>query len=165
MVCLTHPRSYSLCSVWQRLAQVCLVCCPVAGLCPFFHVLPFFTQGWSSLVINWWYYVNTPGWGSVSWGFHGQSILGDLLTSPPSSLTRSGQGQQQYGASREDPSGECGTGVASSCQSSGQYLWGPDHGLDGECGHHCSQVRQPLFAPSLLLPEIVSLARETLTMS
>lgn len=101
----------------------------------------------------------------MSWGCHGQSVLRDRLTSLPCSLTRSRQGLQQHGASREDPSGERGTGAASSCQPSGQYLWGPDHGLDGERGHHRSQVRQPLFVSSPLLPEVVSLARETLTMA
>lgn len=98
----------------------------------------------------------------MSQGFYGQSIPRDLLICLPSSLTRSGQGLQQYGASREDPSGECGAGAASSCQSPRQYLWGPDHGLDGERGHHCSQVGQSLDAFSPLFPEAVSSARGTL---
>jgi len=43
-------------------------------------------------------------------------------------------------AGRADAGGECGAGASATCQPSSQHLWGPDHGLDGECGYNCSEV-------------------------
>ncbi len=55
-------------------------------------------------------------------------------------LTRRMPGVSGRCASRADTSGERGAGAAATCQPSSQHLWGPDHGLDGECGYNCSKV-------------------------
>lgn len=84
------------------------------------------------------------------------SALGNLLTSSLyPSLVRSGEQRlQPHGAGREDAGGECGAGPAPPRQSPGQYFWGADHGLDGERGHHCSQV-PPLLSSSPSLGQLL----------
>lgn len=55
-------------------------------------------------------------------------------------------------ASRADESGERGAGAATAYKPPSQHLWGPDHGLDGECGYNFCKVcanRQPSYQRSL----------------
>ncbi len=55
-------------------------------------------------------------------------------------LTRRMPGVWGRCASRADTSGECGAGAAATCKPSSQHLWGPNHGLDGECSYDFSMV-------------------------
>lgn len=82
------------------------------------------------------------------------SALGNLLTSslypPPWSDLRA-ETAATWCRLRRRSGGECGAGPAPPRQSPGQYFWGADHGLDGERGHHSSQV-PPLLLPLLPWP-------------